>query len=277
MPSLASCPACGGFIVDLGRHCIHCGAAPRPGRTLARFLAVRVFGAAAAVTLMACYGAPADYYDCTQNGTCGCISDDECELGSYCADDPYDYDEYGTCTWSSGCTEPGQCGWGMTCDLSRQTCVPGCAEHADCYSGELCDLDTMMCVPGTPCLYDGGSCGVGARCDQVQGVCVPCDGAACGSCTEEVTCTATAPTCFDGATVPGVEAGCYTGACVVLDACLAAECAALDEPACLASDICAPTYAGIDCTDPEGDPCDETTATCTCESFEFAGCVAVPP
>jgi hypothetical protein len=273
MPSLASCPSCSGFIVDVERACPHCGAAPRPRRTLARYLALQVFGAAATVTLMACYGGGA-YYDCYDAGTCGCTDDAECSIGTYC-DTPYD-GGVGTCTWSGECWGPDQCAGGFTCDYDRQTCVPGCAEDSECYSGEVCDLATSTCVPGEYCLYDGAVCGVGERCDPYQGVCVPCAGAECGSCSEEATCGYSPPACPEG-TIAAVEDGCYNASCIEVAVCLAAECTPLDEPACLASDTCAPTYVGIDCTDPDGAPCTETTAMCTCESFELAGCVPDPP
>jgi hypothetical protein len=236
---------------------------------------MRVLGATATVTLMACYGAMYEPIDCEASGTCGCTVDEDCAAGSYCADPP-SAGGLGTCTWSGTCTGPDQCNPGMTCDLPRQTCVPGCAQDGDCYYGEVCDLASATCVPGAYCGYDGAACGVGMRCDPLQGVCVPCTGAACGSCTEEATCGDSPPACPEG-TVPAVEAGCYTAACIEVAACIAAACAPLDEAACVASETCAPAYTGIDCTDPEGDPCDDTTATCTCTSFEFAGCAGVPP
>ena len=70
MPDLACCPACNGFVDDIERACPHCGATPAPRRGLMRYLALRVFGAAATVTLMACYGITSDYdcYACHERG-----------------------------------------------------------------------------------------------------------------------------------------------------------------------------------------------------------------
>lgn len=54
-------------------------------------------------------------------------------------------------------------------------------------------------------------------CDRPFAVCVP-EGRSPGRCTEPVTCDKAAPSCPSGST-PGVENGCYTGACIPLSFC----------------------------------------------------------
>jgi hypothetical protein len=63
--------------------------------------------------------------------------------------------------------------------------------------------------------------------------------------------------------VPDAEP-CDGGACA---------CPTLDEAACETSDLCSPTYTGVNCTNPDGGPC-MIGVPCTCESFVFDGCVA---
>ena len=275
MPDLACCPACNGFVVDIDRACPHCGATPAPRRGLMRYLALRVFGAAATVTLMACYGITSDY-DCYPAGTCACTSDYDCPIGMYC-DSPGT--SYGTCTPSSTCDDDTDCSGAYECDIDRTTCVPDleCTSNADCPYGLYCDDYAGICTLGGDCDLDIGlGCGLGSRCDPEHDVCFPCNSAECGACTGEVTCTAPPPECPEGST-PAIEAGCYTGACRDRVDCALEACSGLDEAACFANSSCEAQYAGINCTDPEGDPCTEGTAMCTCESFEFDACVPAPP
>jgi hypothetical protein len=247
MPGFASCPACSGFILDPRAACVHCGAPPAPRRGLARFLLVRLLGVASSVTLMACYGMT---YDCPNNRCDACYDDADCASGEQC-------------------------------DQTTGECVPvthWCDGDDDCPTGERCDVEWHLCEPaGTPCGFDGATCGEGSRCDPVEEICVPCDAAtgACGACDGEVTCAATPPACPPG-TQPAIEAGCYTAACIPDATCVALACAAHDEPACIADPACAPVYQGINCTNPEGDPC-TTDPVCTCESYVFDGCEPAPP
>ena len=249
---LACCPSCHGFVIDLDAACVHCGAAPAPRRRLARFLALRLLGAAATVTLMACYGMT---YECEETGTCDsyCESDYDCVTGQYC--NIPDGEAVGVCAPGGTCADDTQCPTGWHCDEPRSTCVP--------------DDD-----PG--CTTPGFACGEGSRCDVVTRECVPCEGTACGSCLADATCVLVPPACPPG-TTPAVEGGCYTGACLSEEACAAEACALLDEADCVASATCDPVYAGINCTDPDGDPCNETTADCTCESYVYDRCELAPP
>jgi hypothetical protein len=275
MQGLACCAACGGFIPDPSAACLHCGAPPAPRRGLARFLLTRLLGVAASVTLMACYG-DMSHYDCYDDGTCPCYADSECPTGEYCEEATTQQ-----CEWGGTCTDDLDCPDGYDCDESRSTCVPaapddGCQSHYDCALPEQqCDFATGACVPAVSCEDEGASCGEGARCEPALGICVPCDGEACGTCTGEVTCATPPPACPEG-TRPAIEYGCYTAACIAEATCVAEECLALDREACSASGICEPVYIGIDCTNPDGSPC-SSGAGCTCASYEYDRCVPTEP
>jgi len=273
MPGFATCHACDGFVADLAAPCPHCHAPPPRRRALARYLATRLLGVATAVTLMACYGATYDCYDCDP---VPCVTDADCAQGAYCEQGNPGFRE---CVWSGTCSTDDQCPAGQTCDESRSTCVPNenpCTSNADCLiPTERCDFTRGECVPALPCNYDGAACGEGARCDGEWGVCVPCYGLECGECRAEVTCAETPPACPEG-TEPAVAGGCYTAACIQTATCDAEWCSALDETACAADPGCEPTYVGINCSNPDGGgPC--TPDACVCESYEYGACVPLPP
>src|SRR5678815_4696548 len=102
-PGLACCAACGGFILDPAAPCLHCDAPAAPRRRLARFLLTAILGAAASVTLMACYGMT---YECDgPNGQCTgvCYQDSDCGTGEYCDDST------ATCEWGGYCYNVGEC------------------------------------------------------------------------------------------------------------------------------------------------------------------------
>lgn len=270
-PGLACCAACGGFIVDPAAACIHCDVPPAPRRRLARFLLTAILGAAASVTLMACYGMT---YECDRvgpNGLCNgvCYADTDCGDGYYCDDST------ATCEWGGYCYNVGECPTGYECDLIRTTCVPsdGCDSNAECPGGTRCDPDSRMCVPEPPCGIDG-LCGEGLVCDPSYLVCVACADDACGSCLGEVLCGSNPPECPDG-TRPAIANLCYNGGCIAEATCVAEECLLLDEAACTASATCDPSYVGINCTNPDGSPCTGGTG-CTCESYEYDRCVPAP-
>jgi hypothetical protein len=269
MASLSTCHACGGFVADLEHECPHCAAPPVRRRALWRALALRLVGAASAVTLMACYGATYDCYDDNCYPTY-CTADNQCSQGEYCALTP---DLLGECTWSGTCYDDDGCIDGWRCDLPRSTCVPGeappqCTSHWDCLVPyERCDV-TSVCVASVPCDYDGALCGEGWRCEEFASTCVPCAGAACGACTGDVTCTDTAPACPEG-TQPAIADGCYTASCIPTATCTAEACALhTDEASCSADPACAATYRGVNCTGPDGGECTPETP-CTCESYEL--------
>jgi hypothetical protein len=290
MPSLASCHRCQGFVADVSNPCPHCDAPPPRWRRVARVLASAVLGSVSLMTLMACYGATSlpgeDCYtsadpaacQCQQYGDCTeCVVDLDCLQGEYCRDDLYP----ASCEWSGTCSDDTQCPPEMVCDPSRATCTPGvrpgCTSHDDCFTpSERCDFETRACVPTTVCGAGLPGCDEGFACDWSFSICVPCDEESCGSCVGEIECTTPPPLCPEDAQPAIGEDGCYTGGCVTDATCAAAACAILDELACDASPDCSPVYGGVNCSNPDGQPCGGGGA-CTCESYVFVDCVVEPP
>ncbi len=145
--------------------------------------------------------------------------------------------------------------WGScfsSCEgLSESSCAANDAcrvvKDADCMISLACETDYLGCFPtdnfqepAADCfaIQDGESCsrssgctalhrnepcgfvGEGASdavCPRPFAMCVP-EGRSPGRCAEPVTCDAVGPDCRSG-TVPGIENGCFTGACIPTELC----------------------------------------------------------
>lgn len=278
VPTLTSCPACGGFLAPTLARCPHCDVAPPARHRLRGVLASLLLAATSAVTLMACYGV-GPRYECDDgyaDCTAWCSIDEHCGQGSYCNE------AYGECEWGGTCgSDDVPCPDGYACDVVRSTCVPveeppRCEAASDCTWGlEYCDLATGACVPTTTCGPGQTGCEATEVCEWELGLCVPCTGEACGTCLGEVTCADAPPVCPEGTRPARFDGGCYTGGCVEEATCAAEACAALDEAACVVSDTCDAFYVGVGCTGPDGEPC-APGGSCTCESFVFDRCEPAP-
>ena len=163
----------------------------------------------------------------------------------------------------------------------EQACGGGCLDGFVCVNG-ACALPVscgQMADQGCPqdgypyglddCLWTGCHCYAN---DRGSGGTPPPPP---GSCAGDVTCSTAEPSCPAGE-VALVRDGCYTGECLAVGACdVPPPCAALQhESDCTARMDCAPTYRGVDCTDPSGGACTSGDSQCTCQSFEFSACVA---
>lgn len=146
--------------------------------------------------------------------------------------------------------------WGLcgsTCEaLPEAACAkdPGCrvVKDAACAVSGDCTTDFLGCFPTdlfadpeVDCFAarDGFACSQSAACtayhrgssalqglpglqgppepDRTFAMCAP-EGKSPGTCFGQVTCRAAAPAC-PSLTTPGIEGGCYTGACLPLDVC----------------------------------------------------------
>ena len=136
---------------------------------------------------------------------------------------------------------------GSSCDsLDESTCStrPDCriAKDARCAVFADCTTDFLGCLPtdsftqSVDCFAatDGQTCsrssactalhrvepcplGIGVECSTPFAMCVP-EGQSPGQCFQPVTCRAIGPNCpLD--TTPGIENGCFTGACIPMDLC----------------------------------------------------------
>jgi hypothetical protein len=207
-----------------------------------------------------------------------CNNDYQCAAGCWCGAD-------GTCVESGYCSSDAECPEGTHCDPARQSCTGNggaCTSDADCPFGSYCDEASGVCVGSWTCENDA-QCGTGYVCQDGTCVPIPCDsnddcaaGCYCdtstGSCIESCYCTddATAESagwgwCDEDRTtcMPGEDP---TPACEEI----------LNEAECLLRDDCGAVYRGLNCTDPNGIPCTEGGAECTCESFVFDECVTSP-
>lgn len=222
-------------------------------------------------------------YVCDDRATCvpentgpiRCGSNEECPAGSFCLP------ELGECIPSWTCWSDEECGPGMMCD-DRGTCVPApCDDDYDCAGGCYCDVETGTCVETGFCENDN-QCTDGMVCDQERFTCVPPDSQPPnpGNCYEEVLCDGLPPDCPDDS-VPGVSDGCYTGACIPLGECEEPPVPACEEieteDECFDRADCTPTYVGVNCTCADGEPCrcSADDASCTCERYDFAGCLTL--
>ena len=86
-------------------------------------------------------------------------------------------------------------------------------DTVDCFT-----TDAWTCSRSSACtaMHTHEVC-IDGPCDRPFELCVP-EGTYPGTCWETVTCDAVTPSCPPGRT-PGVETGCYTGACIPLDIC----------------------------------------------------------
>ncbi|HEY1553794.1 MAG TPA: hypothetical protein VGF94_03115 [Kofleriaceae bacterium] len=196
-----------------------------------------------------------------------CTSNTDCAAGCYCAN--------GTCEEGGFCTTNGDCGPGYICDTTRSSCEPGCGADSDCPSGQYCDSGTSQCTASCTCSSDADAVAQGfGWCDA--GTCAP--GAdPNGSCAGTVSCGTAQPTCPSGE-VPTILNGCWTGNCEAIGSCdTAPSCAVInDEADCTARTDCQPVYTGIDCTDSSGKTCTSGDTGCTCATFQYNSCQALP-
>ena len=127
----------------------------------------------------------------------------------------------GTGETSSSTTEPGTTG--PVCDLeSAPDGFNTCQEDADCeLAGDCCS-----CVAFNPDMGSPGNCGGGCmqnKCEEWGLSEAVCDQGECAvkakSCDQTaVECDAPEPNCPEGH-LPQVDDGCYTGACLPIEAC----------------------------------------------------------
>jgi hypothetical protein len=163
--------------------------------------------------------------------------------------------------------------------LRRARFPQPCDENTDCAEGCYCDVQSGTCLETGFC-EDDGQCFDGMICDVERRTCVPISEPDPGTCYGDVFCDALPPECPEG-TTPGIANGCYTGLCIAL-----ADCEQPPQPAC--EEImgeeecysrldCSATYVGVNCTCQGGQPCrcSAEDSSCTCERFDFAGCVSL--
>ncbi|WP_428265484.1 hypothetical protein [Haliangium sp.] len=203
-----------------------------------------------------------------------CEADADCPFGFFCEE------VSGQCLGSWTCREDAECGPGWDCD-ERGTCVPTpCEDDADCAEGCYCDVDSGQCIETGFCEGDD-DCALmgydGYVCDG-RGTCVPPTSEPDpGECIGEVFCDLDTPLCEEGFT-PGIANGCYTGACIAIEDCPEPPppaCEELpDEAACFDRADCAPTYVGLNCSDPNGASCTDGAANCSCQSYSYDGCTS---
>ena len=141
--------------------------------------------------------------------------------------------------------------WGVCGSFCESLAETACAassecrivKDAACVISQDCTTDFMGCFPidtapdpsvdcfaardgwtcsrsaGCTALHERGSCPSpdDPGCNRQFAVCVP-EGKSPGHCNDPVVCDKAAPACQNG-TVPGVENGCYTGACIPSSLC----------------------------------------------------------
>jgi len=182
-----------------------------------------------------------------------CSNDYECAAGCYC--DP----ESGACIEAGFCTTDADCPEGTVCDESRQSCdpdgTPNTCSDDTCPLGSYCDEETGYCLP-LPCASDE-ECAAGCYCDPGSGTCVE----SCYCTTDNDATSAGWGWCDEDRTtcMPGEDP---KPACEELTT----------SQDCYAREDCTAIYRGLNCTDPNGIPCTEGSAECTCESFVFDRC-----
>ncbi len=113
----------------------------------------------------------------------GCQSDQDCVSDDPCMSGTCDQEDH-TCSFEAiegCCTDDGQCGEGMTCDVEEHRCVPseGCQSDQDCVSDD-------PCMSGT-CDQEDHTCSFEAieGCCREDGDCVSDDPCLVGSCDPE--------------------------------------------------------------------------------------------
>jgi hypothetical protein len=130
-----------------------------------------------------------------------------------------------------------------------------------------------VCTASCHCSTDAEAQAAGfGFCDEARGTCEPTP--PYGTCGGTITCNQLPPTCPEGQ-VPLHDAnGCYSGGCVEINLCdVPAGCKAIQhESDCLADATCTSVYAGINCTNPQGQQCVAGQANCTCERFDYSSC-----
>jgi hypothetical protein len=201
-----------------------------------------------------------------------CSANTDCAAGCYCAS--------GTCEEGGFCTTDTDCGDGYHCDTDRSSCEPNtnptCGSNADCANGTVCDTTTNTCTATCSCGSDEVAKANGFDyCDEARQTCMKGSDPV-GDCAGALTCSTTPPLC-DEHMVPGIFAGCYTGACRAIATCEAAPtCAALShEDDCLDRTAdCSAIYTGNNCKKSDGTACHAGDSGCTCESFSFSKCDA---
>lgn len=232
---LASCPRCPGFVPQDAVACPHCGASaqaepPAPGLARRAGAAIAKLGGAAglAVTLMACYGAPGDFWpsECVDDIDCfdGEVCDfGVCVAGEICGNGLDDDADGFTDGDDTDCPEPSfesVCDDGLDndSDLATDCQDPDCAGvcFEDCSNGLDDDADGLI-----DC-QDSASCAV---CPTVESECgnlfdddqdglADCDDADCAA-------VCSPGSCGDGAL--GGEEQCDDGGLLDGDGC-SAEC-----------------------------------------------------
>jgi hypothetical protein len=169
----------------------------------------------------------------------------------------------------SSAPSPGRPGSPGTPGVPGTPTPPGyeCAADGECAAGCYCGPDGT-CVEGGFCT-DDGDCGDGMTCDEKRNSCDP-QGA--GTCGGEVTCNEVRPNC-PADSVPLVEDGCWTGACLELALCdVSPSCERLNtESSCLARTECGADYSAT-CTNPSGGGCSEGDPGCVCRNYRFDEC-----
>ena len=139
------------------------------------------------------------------------------------------------------------------------------AQSGPIQGGNCNGLDAYACSRHDDCVAVheiGAPIGGFASCQPEQGMQDP------GSCVGEVTCDALPPNCPSG-TIPGRRNGCWTGYCIPQADCdQLPACTTLGEMDCIGRTDCEPTYEGHNCScSPSG---------CTCQSWTFDSCRAMP-
>lgn len=197
-----------------------------------------------------------------------CSSNTDCAAGCFC--------QNGTCEEGGFCTTDTDCGDGYHCDTSRNSCEPNpvstCTTDTDCAAGTICVSGT--CTATCACTTDEQAVAGGYDyCDETRGTCMKGSDPV-GDCVGTVTCNTSPPLC-DEHSVPGIFAGCYTGACRPIAQCEAAPaCSSVShEDDCLDRNTdCSAVYTGIGCKKSDGSACHAGDAGCTCDSFSFSKC-----
>ena len=149
------------------------------------------------------------------------------------------------------------------------SCFPESGDDEGCFSDDECGVG-FSCNAGEICLSPPSD-GNGDECpEELCGVPQPCYGFCVrnvdpGECDGEIICDV--PMWFNcpEGTVPGISDGCWTGACIPLSSCPAANCADIQSEAmCVQRDDCNALYEGLDCQ------C--TPESCDCGTWIFDSC-----
>jgi len=180
-----------------------------------------------------------------------CYSDYDCASGCYCSSGYYGDQSYGygECVEAGYCTSDSECGYGLTCDEARNSCVPsdvpppppppGCMSDDECAAGCYCDEATGTCQETSYCATDAECAATGMVCDEDRQTCVP----------EDPTPPPPPPACNE----------------------------VTDEQTCVDRDDCVAIYAQF-CHDTNGNACTAGSTSCVCDgNFFFARCEPASP